>query len=88
VDWEIKATLDKQHGLVGVQLPNLVANSQGLVYLPTRLNANINSGYARWISWGDLARGGATYLKQVVEIAISRSSSLIVNLKELKTRNG
>lgn len=23
VDWEIKATLDKQHGLIGVQLPTL-----------------------------------------------------------------
>ncbi|WP_216637233.1 TIR domain-containing protein [Staphylococcus aureus] len=27
IDWEIKSTLDKQHGLIGVQLPTLLSNS-------------------------------------------------------------
>ena len=88
VDWEIKATLDKGHGLIGVQLPNLFANSQGLVYLPTRLNANIKTGYALWITWSTLVDGGALNLKRLVEAAISRPNRLIINPKELKTRNG
>jgi len=88
VDWEIKATLDKGHGLVGVQLPNLIANSMNRVYVPARLYLNIQSGYALWASWSELAQGGAAYLRRIVEDAVSRSTSLIVNPRELKTRNG
>jgi hypothetical protein len=36
VDWEIKATLDKQHGLIGVQLPTLIAGSNGTVPVAAR----------------------------------------------------
>ena len=38
VDWEIKATLDKQHGLVGVQLPTLRAGPTGTVIVPDLLH--------------------------------------------------
>ncbi len=52
IDRKIKATLDKEHGLIGVQLPNVVPNYlTGRVVVPSRLSANINSGYALWLSW-------------------------------------
>jgi hypothetical protein len=46
VDWEIKATLDMQHGLIGVRLPTAVMNPQGAVLVPDRLHDNIQSQYA------------------------------------------
>ena len=49
LDWEIKGTLDKEHGLIGIQLPTLIKNSNGIVIVPDRLHANISSGYAVWM---------------------------------------
>ncbi|WP_117052920.1 TIR domain-containing protein, partial [Klebsiella pneumoniae] len=73
IDWEIKSTLDKQHGLIGVQLPTLLSNSYGQVTVPARLSDNIDSGYALWVSWADFtAREGAN--KQVIS---SQADSLI-----------
>lgn len=41
VDWEIDATLSKQHGLLGLQLPSIqIVNSQAMV--PDRLVDNVN----------------------------------------------
>jgi hypothetical protein len=49
VDWEIKATLDKQHGLIGVNLPTNPSNANGTCTVPDRLHDNIQTGYALWI---------------------------------------
>ena len=89
LDWEIKATLDKEHGLIGVQLPNVVPAPNGMVLIPPRLNANINSGYALWqgISWHQLIANPAL-LKQYVTNACARSTNLIVNPQEIKKQNG
>lgn len=54
VDWEIKATLDAGHGLIGVQLPTAPVTSQNTVTVPERLNDNIKSGYALWLPWADI----------------------------------
>lgn len=54
VDWEIKATLDKEHGLLGVALPTARRDQSG-IFVPDRLHANIQSGYARWMHWTDNA---------------------------------
>jgi len=88
VDWEIKATLDKQHGLIGVDLPNNPRDQFGNVQVPARLNDNIASGFALWIGWDALVRGGPAYLKQCVEISLQREKSLIVNSRALRGRNG
>lgn len=88
VDWEIKATLDKQHGLIGFRLPNLIANINGKVTVPSRLHTNINSGYTLWHNWSDLIDGGSAFLQNLIESAISRSSSLIENEAPLKDANG
>jgi len=89
VDWEIKATLDKEHGLIGIQLPSVVPGLNGQVRVPTRFNANINSGYAVWqgLTWQQLIANPAL-LKHHIADACSRPKYRIVNPREIKTRNG
>lgn len=89
VDWEIKATLDKGHGLIGIQLPNVIPNYLGRITVPGRLSVNIDSGYALWqgFSWHDLIANPAL-LNQLVQFAADRDKSLIVNPKEIKKQNG
>lgn len=85
VDWEIKATLDKQHGLIGVQLPNNIPDLQGGVHVPDRLCDNTNSGYAIWTSWSALT---LDHLRACIETANSKSKSLIINNRIMRSRNG
>jgi hypothetical protein len=89
LDWEIKATLDKEHGLIGIQLPNLTANFSGQVTGPIRFAQNVQSGYALWheISWQQLIANPAS-LKQHIADACSRPKNKIVNPKEIKKQNG
>jgi hypothetical protein len=87
VDWEIKATLDKQHGLIGVYLPTAgrdpISNS---ILVPSRLYDNIQSKFALWLSWQQLT-DSAGQLERYIADAKSRSSQLIVNNRERKIRN-
>lgn len=82
VDWEIKATLDKEHGLIAVQLPT---NPRFAV--PARLLENTQTGYAVWTSWIQLSANPKLLLK-LIEQANARSKSLIRNNHGLRTRNG
>ena len=82
VDWEIKATLDKEHGLTAVQLP---PNANFLV--PERLMDNVSSGYAVWTNWNSLSQNPAT-LANLVEQANGKSKLLIRNGRELRALNG
>lgn len=86
VDWEIKATLDKQHGLIGLQLPTLIAGPSGMVTVPERLHQNIQSGYAVWQSWSALMASPAI-IKSWIEAAVSSETSMIVNSPSIKERN-
>lgn len=87
VDWEIKATLDKNHGLIGISLPNNPVTPWNTVYVPGRLSENIYSGYALWLDWNGLIQAPNT-LNQFIEIANARSKTLIRNADSLKARNG
>lgn len=87
VDWEIKATLDKQHGLIGVQLPTLVPDSRNQVQVPPRLNDNIKSGYALWLSWSQFT-ASTSNCRQAIEDANSRSKTLIDNSRDRRLKNG
>ncbi|MEA2603914.1 MAG: hypothetical protein QOF89_4906 [Acidobacteriota bacterium] len=87
VDWEIKATLDKQHGLVGINLPNNPRDPNRLVHKPDRLQDNMDSGYALWLAWEDLGRG-SEFLKACVLEANIRPARLIQNGRPLRQRNG
>lgn len=86
VDWEIKSTLDKQHGLIGVQLPTLLPGSSGTVSVPDRLNDNIHSKFALWITWAEITASPnacVTYVRQ----ACHRDVKLIVNSRGVRSRN-
>lgn len=41
VDWEIKATLEKEHGLIGVGLPTAPISADNKITVPGRLYDNI-----------------------------------------------
>jgi Thoeris protein ThsB, TIR-like domain len=85
VDWEIKATLDKQHGLIGVWLPTLPLAPNGGTEKPARLQDNVDSGYAQWVRWDELT---ADVIKVTIEAAIGSPARLIMNRRPLRVRNG
>ena len=87
VDWEIKATLDKGHGLIGVNLPTNPLNQNGRYTVPDRLHDNIQSGYAVWTNWGDFTKSAET-VRIAIEQAIAKSSGLIVNNRQMMGQNG
>lgn len=85
VDWELKATLDKQHGVVALQLPTLPVGPEGRVHVPDRLFDNISSGYAVWMHWNQL---NLQTLNQAIETAIGREKWRISNRRDMRQRNG
>lgn len=85
VDWEIKATLDKQHGLIGVWVPTLPLAPNGGTEKPLRLQDNLDSEYAKWLRWDGL---NAQLLQITIEAAIAAPPSLIRNHRPLGARNG
>ena len=87
VDWEIKATLDKNHGLIGVKLPNNPVDFQGRYHKPDRLQDNVDTGYAVLIDWKEL-NNGPEFLRKTIELANNRSAILISNERNLRKRNG
>ena len=85
VDWEIKATLDKQHALIGVVLPTNPQGANGTYIVPDRLFDNIESGYARWDYWTALT---PARLAALIWQARGADKALIRNSRELRRRNG
>ena len=76
VDWEIDATLEKDHALIGVQLPTLIPGPNGFVTVPDRLNDNIHSGYAIWTNWNYIT-SSLHNLNNMIADAKSRPKALI-----------
>jgi hypothetical protein len=87
VDWEIKATLDRAHGLIGVDLPSNPSDCYGRKHIPDRLWDNIDTGYALWVSWAYLMQNPAL-LQDYVEAALARHAGLIDNSRPMRRRNG
>jgi hypothetical protein len=87
VDWEIKATLDKQHGLIGVNLPTNHLDANRKYTVPDRLHDNIQSGFAVWVDWASFTQSYQT-VQQYIELANSNSTQYINNTRNLKQRNG
>jgi len=85
VDWEIKATLDKQHGLLGLVLPNCQLAANGSPICPTRFVQDYISGHARVGYWKDL---NVNTLKQLVEFAVAAPIASINNSHPMMQRNG
>lgn len=85
LDWEIKATLDKSHALVGIILPEHSKNHAGEIIVPDRFLDNYKSGYADWAHWHELT---AQRLTQLIDTAIAKPKSQIDNLRPMRQRNG
>ena len=86
VDWEIKATLDRQHGLIGINLPSNRSFADGTFPVPLRYLDNYHSGYAVWAHWQDIISNVA-YFTRLVQEAREKEPWLLVNTRELRTRN-
>jgi hypothetical protein len=86
VDWEIKATLDKGHGLIGVNLPTNPPGPNGKFIIPSRLHDNIESTYAIWTDW-NVVMLNTKNLNGLIEQAISRPAGLIINNRPMMSRN-
>jgi len=84
VDWEIKATLDKCHGLIGINLPSSMSSNSGVI-VSDRFNDNYHSGYAEWLQWQEV---NPEKLVQTIELANSKPSILINNSRQMRRRNG
>jgi len=87
VDWEIKATLDKQHGLIGVNLPTNPLTPNRTYTVPDRLYDNSQRGYALWIQWSQLL-ARPDFLTQQIELANKQPARLMNNSRDLRRRNG
>jgi hypothetical protein len=85
VDWEIKATLDKQHGLLGVVLPTHSKTADGKIIVPDRFLSNVNSGFASYLHLEQLTED---LLKNAVNAAVAAATALIDNSLPMKSRNG
>lgn len=85
LDWEIKATLDKQHGLAGIVLPTHIKNTTNQIIVPDRFLDNCMSGYAAWTYWTGLTLQGLTDL---INTAIAMPCNLIDNSRPMRKRNG
>lgn len=73
VDWEIHSTLDKNHAVLGIILPDhkqVMRDGQFTWLVPNRLADNVNTGYAHWIGWPQNAEA----LKQAIDHALNQSS--------------
>lgn len=87
VDWEIKATLEKGHGLIGIGLPTVATNNDRSARVPDRLLSNYQSGYAVWKPWSELVANPSP-MATSIEDAVNRGTSKIVNPQAIKARNG
>lgn len=87
VDWEIMATLQKGHALVGLRLPTLQLQQNGGTIKPDRLQDNIDSGYAVWGQYSDVY-ANPRLLVDLVHNARSRLKSKIANSRAKRLRNG
>lgn len=87
VDWEIKATLDVRHALIGVMLPTCRIGSQGRYVVPDRLADNVESGYAVWSRWPTIL-GAPFAVRDWIDQALAKPQILISNGRQLMSRNG
>lgn len=87
VDWEIRASLGQEMGLIGVNLPTNPLTPDEKYLVPSRLHDNIESDYAVWQwSWGKLT-GNPDLLTELIEDALRRDKSLIDNSRATMKRN-
>jgi hypothetical protein len=88
IDWEIDATLEKEHALIGIYLPTAKRSDDATkIIVPGRLHDNLNSGYASLVSW-EAITASAEALDKHINAAKNKSASLIDNSREKQRKNG
>ena len=87
VDWEIKATLDKEHALVGVALPSALLVNPGVFFKPWRLDDNVVSSYAVITTWSTIIANPG-YVATLIASASAKPKTLINNSRPMMTYNG
>ena len=82
VDWEIRYTLYKEHGLVGISRPHLEDSD---ACLPKRLadNRKSGTGYAEWYAYP----ASASDLKRIIDEAYAADAAKINNRRDKMKQN-
>jgi uncharacterized protein YbaA (DUF1428 family) len=85
IDWEICATLNKEHGLLGIALPTARRTPDGKVIVPGRLVDNVQSGFAHFVSWTE----DPNQAKAAIDTALQKAANKqrIANSRETMKRN-
>jgi hypothetical protein len=85
IDWEIHATLEYEHALLGIALPTCRLDANKKILTPNRFYENWESNYAVWMGWTN----DPIVLQNQIEAAINKSSqtSLIKNSTEKMKRS-
>jgi hypothetical protein len=71
VDWEIHATLEKKHALLGIVLPTHTKNQTGEIIVPDRFLENFRSGFATWTHWSEMPNEIANSIAAAKRAAIN-----------------
>ena len=87
VDWEIKATLDKEHALIGAALPSARPVNPGRFFKPWRLDDNVVSSYALVADWNAIVANAGS-VATLIATASARPKQLIDNSRPMMTYNG
>lgn len=85
IDWEIKASLDVQMGLVVIKRPTLPVIGDAS-HKPACLHGNVDSGCAQWTTFEAVIydhRG----LKTIIEGTMAMPKTIIVNHRPMIGRN-
>lgn len=86
IDWEIQATLEMGHGLLGIRLPSARLGDLGKVIVPDRLHDNVEAGYAVWTDWTTLT-SSVESCRALIERANGADRRLIDNRRSRRLRN-
>ncbi len=85
VDWELHATLDKEHALLAIVLPTAARLDTGRVILPSRLQDNLDSRFAHAVLWPQRPEDLSTSM--MLARLKARETRSIVNVRPQMTRN-
>jgi phage tail protein X len=87
VDWEIKAALDRKLSLIGIILPTNPGEAEGKPWLPQRLQANFDGGFAVLCRWQELASTQVDFGTRF-RFALAQPTHRIDNSLPLRSHNG
>jgi hypothetical protein len=75
VDWEIHATLERCHALLGIALPSAPRTYDNKVVVPDRYYDNWVRGYARWMVWSE----SPGVMASEIALALKHADAKLIN---------